>query len=136
MPNSGSISAWTYSLCQRIGFFIVRVIGWKRALMFNKAMVKMLNQVKKYSIGLLFATALVLVTAGSAFSATYYVRIDGGTATQCTGKADLPYLGSGTLQNCAFNHPFWAHAPEYHPTKMVGGDTLIIDGSNNAEYVM
>ncbi|MDP2654436.1 MAG: hypothetical protein Q8Q08_10455, partial [Candidatus Omnitrophota bacterium] len=74
--------------------------------------------------------------ADSAWSATYYVRPDGGTATQCTGLADAPYPGTGTGKACAFSHPFWAHAPSKHPTKLKGGDTLIIDGSNKAQYMM
>lgn len=34
---------------------------------------------------------------------TYFVRPLGGTSTQCTGKADTNYPGSGTEQNCAYN---------------------------------
>ncbi len=55
---------------------------------------------------------------------TWYIRTDGGTNTQCTGKTNAAYPGSGTAQACAFNHPYqmlnysggWAH--------MVGGDTI------------
>jgi hypothetical protein len=76
-------------------------------------------------------------TAPSYAATTYYVRPDGGTATQCTGKTDAPYSGSGTAQACAFKHPFWAIAPiGNNPTKMVGGDTLIIDGSQGIPYVI
>ncbi len=76
-------------------------------------------------------------TVSSAYAATYYVRPDGGTAQQCTGLADAAYSGSGTNQNCAFNHINWALAPQGgNPTKMVGGDTVIIDGSNGAKYMM
>ena len=46
------------------------------------------------------------------YSATYYVRTDGGSATQCTGLADAPYPGTGTGSSCAFSHPFWAIAPQ------------------------
>ena len=81
-------------------------------------------------------TGLCLLIISPAYSATYYVRLDGGTATQCTGLADAPYPGSGSNQSCAFSHPFWAHAPQNHPTKLQGGDILIIDGSNNAEYML
>lgn len=35
------------------------------------------------------------------FSATYYIRTDGGTALQCNGKFDLSYPGEGENQNCA-----------------------------------
>lgn len=82
-------------------------------------------------------TLVFCVISIPASATTYYVREDGGTAEQCTGLADLPYSGSGVNQNCAFEHPNWAIAPKgNNPTKMVGGDTLIIDGSNDAEYMM
>ena len=86
--------------------------------------------------GLLLGIGLCLLIAVPAYSETYYVRTDGGTNTQCTGKTDAPYPGSGSLQACAFNHPFWAISIPNNPTKLQGGDTLIIDGSNNAEYMM
>ena len=38
----------------------------------------------------------------------YTVRIDGGTATQCTGRANLPYDGSGTGEACAHKNPYYA----------------------------
>lgn len=56
---------------------------------------------------LVFLFSLFIFLSKS-FSATYYVRIDGGTATQCNGKFDLPYPGEGEGQNCAWAHPFWA----------------------------
>ena len=87
-------------------------------------------------LSLVAVAGLAFLIISPAYSATYYVRLDGGTATQCTGLADAPYPGTGTNQTCAFNHPFWAHAPKGHPTKLKGGDTLIIDGSNKAEYMM
>lgn len=59
-------------------------------------------------------------------AATYYVRTDGGTSTQCTGTTDAAYPGSGSAQACAFNHPFWVLSAAGSPNKMVGGDTLII----------
>ena len=58
-------------------------------------------------------------------STTYYVRPDGGDATQCTGLADAPYPGSGTNQPCAWDHPFRA-LPPGGPPRIAGGDTLII----------
>lgn len=60
-----------------------------------------------------------------AHGTTYYVRPDGGSATQCTGLADAPYPGSGTGQACAWDHPFRALPPEGTPT-IAGGDTLLI----------
>ncbi|HFD39158.1 MAG TPA: hypothetical protein ENJ31_04830, partial [Anaerolineae bacterium] len=58
-------------------------------------------------------------------STIYYVRPDGGDATQCTGLADAPYPGSGTNQPCAWDHPFRA-LPPGGPPRIAGGDTLII----------
>ena len=46
-----------------------------------------------------------LAAIGSANAATFYVRTDGGDATQCNGKADAKYPGSGTAQNCAWKNP-------------------------------
>jgi hypothetical protein len=60
---------------------------------------------------------------------TYYVRTDGGTATQCTGLVDAPYPGSGTNQPCAWSHPFWALNSSGN-WKIQGGDTLIIAGGS------
>ena len=58
---------------------------------------------------------------------TYYVRLDGGTATQCTGTTDAPYPGTGVGRPCAWNHPFWALPPqEVGPALLAGGDTLMI----------
>ncbi|MBL8014487.1 MAG: hypothetical protein JNN05_11630 [Candidatus Omnitrophica bacterium] len=73
--------------------------------------------------GILF---ICVFFSGVAQAATYYVRTDGGTSTQCTGATDAPYSGSGTNQACAFNHPFWVLSPAGSPNKMVGGDTLVI----------
>ena len=47
------------------------------------------------SLGLLFAGAANAQT-------TYFVRNDGGTPAQCTGKVDAPYPGTGLAQPCAF----------------------------------
>jgi hypothetical protein len=84
----------------------------------------------------IFLVIILGLVSANAYATTYYVRPDGGTASQCTGLADAPYPGSGLGQSCAFAHPFWAIAPQgNNPTKMVGGDTLIVDGSNNAQYM-
>jgi len=58
-------------------------------------------------------------------AAVFYVRPDGGDATQCTGLADAPYSGSGTGQPCAWEHPFHALPPGGTP-RIQGGDTLLI----------
>jgi hypothetical protein len=67
--------------------------------------------------------------AGSAEAATYYVRADGGDASQCTGRSDAAYPGSGTAQACAWKHPFVALPPARAP-RIAGGDTLIVGPGN------
>lgn len=62
-------------------------------------------------------------------SSTYYVRTDGGTATQCTGLADSPYT-SGTNQPCAWNNPMIA-LPTSGTARIAAGDTLIV---SSGEY--
>ncbi|MEP6633296.1 MAG: hypothetical protein ABJA62_03725 [Luteimonas sp.] len=69
---------------------------------------------------------LALGTSGQALAATtYYVRTDGGDATQCTGRGDAAYSGSGTAQNCAWKSPHYA-LPASGALRIKGGDTLII----------
>jgi hypothetical protein len=58
---------------------------------------------------------------------TYYVRTDGGSATQCNGKADAAYPGSGTNQNCAWSNPMIALPPAPGTARIAGGDLLIVD---------
>ncbi len=65
------------------------------------------------------------VPSASAQGATYYVRIDGGSASQCTGLVDTPYPGTGAARPCAWDHPFRALPPGGTP-RIAGGDTLII----------
>jgi len=61
---------------------------------------------------------------------TYYIRPDGGSVAQCTGRVNASYPGSGTNQPCAWDHPFRALKPPHLSTRLHGGDTLIIaDGS-------
>lgn len=57
---------------------------------------------------LLTTTILLLILVGSAEATTYYVRPNGGTASECTGLADADYDGSGTGEACAFEHPNYA----------------------------
>ena len=66
---------------------------------------------------------------GAVQGITYYVRMDGGDTTQCTGLVDAPYPGSGTGQPCAWNHPFQA-LPPYGTARIAVGDTLIIGAGN------
>ena len=62
---------------------------------------------------------------GSAQAATFYVRTDGGDASQCTGKSNAAYPGSGTAQACAWKHPYYA-LPTSGTPRIAGGDTLMI----------
>ncbi|MFA5133829.1 MAG: choice-of-anchor Q domain-containing protein [Patescibacteria group bacterium] len=62
----------------------------------------------------------------------YYVRTGGGTASQCTGRVNADYPGTGSNQPCAFKHPFIALPPQGTPI-LKGGDTLII---GNGSYMM
>lgn len=70
---------------------------------------------------------LILFLAGipPLSATTYYVRPDGGTATQCTGLWGTAYPGSGEAQPCAWSHPFWA-LDDTGAWKIAGGDWLII----------
>lgn len=88
-------------------------------------------------------TILLLITPQLVFaSTTYFVRVNGGTAVQCTGTTNADYSGTGTAQACAFNHPAWAlgtgNTGAITP-KMSGGDTLVIDdnhGISQAQYAI
>jgi hypothetical protein len=70
-----------------------------------------------------------LEACSGAYGATWYVHPDGGDWTQCTGLADAPYPGSGTLQHCAFSHPFHV-LPPGGEARMEAGDRLIISAGN------
>lgn len=56
---------------------------------------------------------------------TYYVRTDGGSATQCTGRADAPYPGSGTARACAWSSLHVALPTSDNP-RIAGGDTVYV----------
>ena len=80
----------------------------------------------------LLTAALGLGAIGSAQAATFFVRTDGGDANQCNGKADAAYSGSGTAQNCAWKHPYYA-LPSSGTARIAGGDTLMI---GSGEYMI
>ncbi|MFH1789618.1 MAG: right-handed parallel beta-helix repeat-containing protein [bacterium] len=64
----------------------------------------------------------------------YYIRTDGGNASQCDGLENTAYPGTGTNQNCAWKHPFVALPPE-GTARISGGDTLMIaNGSYKMGY--
>ena len=81
----------------------------------------------------LLTAALGLGAIGSAQAAsTFFVRTDGGDASQCNGRGDAAYSGSGTAQNCAWKHPSYA-LPSTGTARIAGGDTLLI---GSGEYMI
>lgn len=84
----------------------------------------------------IFPLALTLILLASAAPVatadTWHVRVDGGSADECTGLADAPYGGAGAKQACAWSHPFIA-LPPGGPARIAGGDTLHI---GPGEYMM
>lgn len=88
---------------------------------------------------LIFLILIIGFSTISHASINYYVRDGGGTPTQCTGKVNAVYPGSGTAQPCAFNHPRYVLG--YGCTNfgttcafakiMASGDTLFIDGDSD-----
>ncbi|MFC5578034.1 choice-of-anchor Q domain-containing protein [Lysobacter niabensis] len=79
---------------------------------------------RKLFLSLLLPT-VGLAAVGSAQATTFYVRADGGDATQCNGRADAAYPGSGTAQACAWKNPNIA-LPNSGSARIAGGDTLLI----------
>jgi cysteine-rich repeat protein len=83
---------------------------------------------------LLFLILSILLTT-NAYSATYYVRPDGGDGVQCNGLTDAALAGASGV-NCAYKHPRYAldwdcpkglncGSPSFTPS-FSGGDTLLI----------
>jgi hypothetical protein len=74
-----------------------------------------------------FAVALICFGNGlsSAQAVSYHIRVDGGDAGQCLGTRDAPYPGTGSGQDCAWAHPFWALDAAGN-WRMQGGDELVI----------
>jgi hypothetical protein len=73
-------------------------------------------------------------TATSGTGTTWYIRQDGGTNTQCTGKTNAAYPGSGTTQACAFNHPFQMLNSSGGWAAMKGGDTIQFADPSNVSH--
>ena len=57
--------------------------------------------------------------------ATWYVREDGGSAAQCTGRYDRPYPGSGSGRACAWSSLHVA-LPTSDSPRIDGGDTVYV----------
>ncbi len=75
---------------------------------------------------------LGLLWTAQAKATTWYVRADGGSRTQCDGKADAAYPGHGDNRHCAFGDVryLW-DGHEYAKLRWViaGGDTVILDNT-------
>ncbi len=80
---------------------------------------------RRRSAWLVLIVLALLAFAAPAFASTHYVRVDGGDAIQCSGRADVAYPGTGSGLACAWKHPFLALPPGGTP-RIAGGDTLII----------
>jgi len=70
---------------------------------------------------------------------TWFIRPDGGTAAQCTGKVDAAYPGSGLSQACAFSNPHYLWGDDVQGEtakwKIAAGHTVIIkNGSYRIGY--
>lgn len=66
----------------------------------------------------------LLIAAPSLHATTWYIRVDGGTATQCTGTTNAAYPGTGTGVACAFSHPYWMMNSSGGWAHFTGGDTI------------
>lgn len=82
---------------------------------------------------LLLTTILPLILVGNVEAATFWVRTDGGTITQCTGQADAAYDGSGTGEACAvkdlrqiITHSYDSGSGTAGTTVVSAGDTIIV----------
>lgn len=92
-------------------------------------------------------TLAMLFLSSQVNAATYYVRNDGGTISQCDGTHDLPLAGAtdsgdaGSTPDCAVSHPAWVLGTGSAGV-FAAGDTMIIDnvdqnvGSGQAQYVV
>jgi hypothetical protein len=60
----------------------------------------------------------------AAVGTTWYIRLDGGNNTQCTGTTNAAYPGSGVNQPCAYNHPYQMLTWSGTWASMQGGDTI------------
>lgn len=72
-----------------------------------------------------------VATSSSAGEHTWFIREDGGDRKQCTGKVDAAYRGHGSMQPCAFKHPYYLFTDGQYNNKswvVEGGDTIIVRG--------
>ncbi|MCK5082048.1 MAG: hypothetical protein KAR31_03995, partial [Candidatus Omnitrophica bacterium] len=72
---------------------------------------------------------LILLVAVNANATTWYIRKDGGTASQCDGTTNASVAGT---PNCALNHPNWVFPARGESTarKAAASDTVIISSGS------
>ena len=75
---------------------------------------------------------VICFLGGTLWGEQWYVRVDGGSAAECTGRSNAAYPGSGLHQPCAVNHPFWLLS-DPNTWRIAGGDTVVIA---NGSYQM
>jgi hypothetical protein len=68
--------------------------------------------------------SLTLAPQPSGAGTTWYIRLDGGNNTQCTGTVNAAYPGTGVNQPCAYNHPYQMLTYSGNWASMQGGDTI------------
>ncbi len=68
--------------------------------------------------------SLTVAPQPAAGGTTWYIRLDGGNNTQCTGTTNAPYPGTGVNQPCAYNHPYQMLTWSGTWASMHGGDTI------------
>jgi AraC-like DNA-binding protein len=67
---------------------------------------------------------------GRAVVTNWYIRADGGSRSQCDGKHDAAYPGSGTNQPCGFNDFRWLYDDQTygnHAWVIAGSDIITVE---------
>jgi hypothetical protein len=67
---------------------------------------------------------ITVAPAPASAGTTWYIRLDGGTNTQCTGTTNAPYPGTGVNQPCAYNHPYQMLTYSGTWAALTPGDTI------------
>jgi hypothetical protein len=96
-------------------------------LLKSKGGVMKTNIMSRHAICCLIVVLFLGSMIRNAAAAVYYVRPDGGNATQCSGLTDTSLQEASNSMDCAWSHPFHALEGNDSPFwKIQGGDTLII----------
>src|ERR1039458_2956473 len=61
--------------------------------------------------------SMASVKASSPAGHIWFIRADGGDRRQCTGKTDATYPKRGTMQPCAFRHPYYLFTNDEYSNK-------------------